>query len=158
MAYDAIVDSSELDSLLTNVANALREKTNTTDKILLTEMPSVIESITVSTPGVDDPSILPAVVERSITTFDASVVELFGDYAFAGASGLTTVVNVDGISDYGAYCFYKCTNLRSLGNSETPTISGGLVEIHICRSIGPYCRIYKSIRMLRSSIFPLCKT
>lgn len=45
MAIDKAVDSTALDSALTNIANAIRTKTGGTDPLTLEQMPSEIESI-----------------------------------------------------------------------------------------------------------------
>ena len=45
MAYDKIVDSTALDTALTDIADAIRTKTGKTDPLTLEQMPSEIESI-----------------------------------------------------------------------------------------------------------------
>lgn len=45
MAYDRVVDSSELDADLTAIANAIRSKTGKTDGLTLEQMPGEIEGI-----------------------------------------------------------------------------------------------------------------
>ena len=45
MAYDKVVDSTALDSALTDIANAIRTKTGGTDALTLEQMPSAIEGI-----------------------------------------------------------------------------------------------------------------
>ena len=53
MSYDKIVDSTALDTALTDIADAIRTKTGKTDPLTLEQMPSEIESISGS-PIVDD--------------------------------------------------------------------------------------------------------
>ena len=45
MAYDKIVDSTALDTALTDIADAIRTKTGKTDSLTIEQMPSEIESI-----------------------------------------------------------------------------------------------------------------
>ena len=45
MAYDKIVDSTALDTALTNIADSIRAKTGKTDSLTLEQMPSEIEGI-----------------------------------------------------------------------------------------------------------------
>lgn len=45
MAYDKIVDSTALDTALTDIADAIRTKTGKTDPLTIEQMPSEIESI-----------------------------------------------------------------------------------------------------------------
>ena len=48
MAYDKVVDSSALDASLTTIADAIREKTNSTDKLTLNSMATAISGIKIS--------------------------------------------------------------------------------------------------------------
>ena len=45
MAYDKIVDSTALDTALTDIADAIRTKTGKTASLTIEQMPSEIESI-----------------------------------------------------------------------------------------------------------------
>lgn len=45
MAYDKIVDSEKLDALLTDIADAVREKTETTEKIADTELAAAVRNM-----------------------------------------------------------------------------------------------------------------
>lgn len=50
MAYDKIVDSTALDTAMTDIANAIRAKTGKTDPLTLEQMPSEIEGISAGDP------------------------------------------------------------------------------------------------------------
>ena len=131
MAYDSIVDSAQLDNLLTGVADAIREKTNTTGKISLVDMPSKIQSITVGTGDGDNgvsKQLLIKDIDRSISRIEMPA-SIFGPYAFAGANSLTTVTGTDGISYYGPYCFYECTSLVKIGSGNNSSISADHINI-----------------------------
>lgn len=54
MAYDRVVDSSELDADLTAIANAIRSKTGKTDGLTLEQMPGEIEGIETGGSGFAD--------------------------------------------------------------------------------------------------------
>lgn len=54
MAFDKAVDSTALDSALTDIANAIRTKTGGTDPLTLEQMPSAIEGIQSGSSEVDE--------------------------------------------------------------------------------------------------------
>lgn len=74
MAFDKIVDSTALDTALTDIANAIRTKTGKTELLTLAQMPSEIEGIQTSI-GDDYCIINPHT--SSISFQDASLPESF---------------------------------------------------------------------------------
>lgn len=72
---------------LVKIANAIRTKTGTTDKISLEDMPAKIAAIESG----GDTRMEDGLVTGTITEYSNNRVESIGSYAFAYCSGLTTL-------------------------------------------------------------------
>lgn len=125
MAFDKIVDSTALDTALTNIADAIRNKTGGTDPLTLEQMPGEIEGIETGTTG------KPYVDTSKITNFgtifqdnnfpvdelqniDTKNVTKF-NYMFSGCSTLTTIPLLDTSNgtDF-RYMFQNCSSLTKV--------------------------------------------
>lgn len=56
MAYDKVVDSSALDASLTTIADAIRGKTSSTEKLTMSSMATAISGIKTWYEGTTEPS------------------------------------------------------------------------------------------------------
>ena len=67
------------DTTLSGIADAIRAKNGTADKIKVSDMAATIEAIKA---GGDDKAV--AIIDRSITEYSNDSVETIGSYAFYG--------------------------------------------------------------------------
>ena len=122
MAIDKAVDSTALDSALTDIANAIRAKTGKTDPLTLEQMPSEIESIS---GGGADHSVEDAIITRSITgVYENDRITTVGNYAFSNCSNLTSVI-LPNCGSLGESAFAVCRRLLSAGLPKCESIGGG---------------------------------
>lgn len=86
---------NDLTTLFTDIADAIREKTGSTDIIVADDFPETIESI-----------------ETKIDYVNENITSI-GDYAYYGMDNLKSVVfpNVESIGDYA---FTECNNLQAI--------------------------------------------
>lgn len=122
MAYDKIVDSTALDTALTDIADSIRAKTGKTDPLTIEQMPSEIESIS---GGGADHSVEDAIITRSITgVYENDRITTVGNYAFGNCSNLTSVIlpNCSSLSDSA---FAACRRLLSASLPKCESVGGG---------------------------------
>ena len=160
MAIDKAVDSTALDSALTDIDDAIRAKTGGADPLTLEQMPSEIESIS---GGGADHSVEDAIITRSITgTYENNRITVVGKSAFYACQSLEAV-NLGACVAILDNAFFRCAGLKtvnapltSIGNSAF--FESGLVTIessHIT-SLGDAC--FQSTRNLVSISLPLVTT
>ena len=183
MAYDKIVDSTALDTALTDIADSIRAKTGKTDPLTLEQMPSEIESIS---GGGADHSAEDAIITRSITgDYENDRITTVGNYAFGNCLNLTSVSlpNCESLDTYafavcrrlllaslpkcesiGAYAFTTCQNLVNIDAPILTTLGAnalyhsGLLTFNgpLVTSIGDGC--FQGASRLTSVALPLVTT
>jgi len=118
MAIDKLVDSAQLESDLTSVADAIRAKTGgTADLQFPADFVSEIESIS----GGGEVS-LADLASRVIPAGEVDITGLtFVEYAFAYSQNITSVVG-SGTLNRG-YLFYGCSGIRKVHVSLTDSVS-----------------------------------
>ena len=99
---------SNLTSLFTDIASAIRTKTGTTGKIVADAFPEAIRGIS---SGSED-ELLEKVLKRSFTEVTHGA-ESIGPCAFAGCLSLTSV-NFPVCTSIGNHAFWSCSNLTSI--------------------------------------------
>lgn len=150
---------------LTNIANAVRDKTGTNGKMLLSDIPDKIEnfegivpsgSIEVTENGTYDVTTKASVVVNNPNQWTSdgiadnsqpngdivlTTAQFIGERAFIGRLGITSVTS-DSVLDIRNACFEGCTNLTSINFKNATTTNGGfkncssLVEVHMPRITG----------------------
>ena len=109
MAFDKVVDSTALDSVLTNIADAIRAKTGETDTLTLADMPEAITAIP------DMKELLISVIERTVTEIDIPEGTTKLVYScFAGCSTLARVGLPSTLKSIGIHSFRNCSSLTSI--------------------------------------------
>lgn len=102
-------------SKLTSIADAIRIKTETTDTLMLDEMPSAIQSIK---GGVS----IEEIAQKTLTECSSDKVTKVGDYAFYDIRTLK-VLNVPNAESVGTGAFTRCTGLTSISLPKCKTIA-----------------------------------
>ena len=105
---------------LTAIANAIRAKNGTTEKMTLEQMSEEISEIS----GGSGSSDIGKLVDGSITTLDISNgVTKIRNYAFSYCERLTSVTIPNSVTSIGDSAFRNCTSLTSV------TIPNGVTRI-----------------------------
>ena len=100
-------NNATLISLFTNIANAIRERTGKSDKIVADDFPFALASI-------PNNSVLLSIVDKSITELPGTYLEgitSIGDYAFYGCQNLALTSLPESLTSIGSYAFSGCLNL-----------------------------------------------
>ena len=98
---------------ITAIANAVRSKLGTSEKMTLDEMATAISDFPIG-PGYNK---LAMVVDKTVTELTAKDllgVTTIGDYAFNNCSSLESITIPDSVTSIGAYAFNKCSRLTSI--------------------------------------------
>ena len=120
MAFDKVVDSTALDTALTDIADAIRTKTGKTDPLTIEQMPTEIEGIS---GGGADHSVEDAIITRSISgVYENDRITTVGKNAFYACRALTSV-NLENCVEIQDSAFQSCPGLTSV-NAPTLTILG----------------------------------
>ena len=101
---------SALQTVFTDIADAIREKTGKADKITPANMASEIEGISVG--GGDGDSVADAIIDGSVTAINSDA-ESVQTYAFYRRKKLVSA-NVNKAETIGNSVFYECTALTSV--------------------------------------------
>lgn len=96
---------------LTNIADAIREKTGGTEKLSLDGMAEAIAGI--STGGGDEQSVLDSFIEEGLTEISSNTITKVRDYAFYYLKTLTAV-NLPAVESAGKDAFRNCGSLTTL--------------------------------------------
>ena len=115
------------DTTLSRIAEAIRAKNGTTDKIKVSDMAAMIKAIKA---GGDDKSA--AIIDRSITEYSNGSVETIGDYAFSGCKSLISV-NVPKVISLGRQVFENCEHLSKVDLPAATSI--GSSAFYYCSSL-----------------------
>ena len=98
------------ESILSGIADAIREKDGSTAKITPANMATQIANIP-SSSGTDD--VAAAIVNRTITEYENNSLTTVGLHAFYGCSILTNV-KLPACTSIGQYAFMNCSNLNAI--------------------------------------------
>lgn len=140
---DKAVDSTALDSALTDIADAIRTKTGGTAPLTLEQMPGEIEGIEA---GVDR-SVEDAIIARSISgTYENDRISIVGKSAFY-ACGALTLVKLENCVEIQDSAFQTCLGLTSVNVPKLTTLgasafyNSGLLTFNgpLVTSIGNGC-------------------
>ena len=178
MAFDKVVDSSVLDSGLSQIADAIREKGGTTDELIFPSgFTTAIEGI--SSGG--DTSVEDGLIDRTLTgEYTNDRVTTVGEHAFRGIS--LSKINLPNVTNIGAYSFYSaqiesvdfqnvtsigdqafrsCDKLTSVTLPKISTCSGysfmgctNLVEINIPNVTTLNISTFEDCKSLKEVYFP----
>lgn len=161
MAYDKIVDSTALDTALTDIADSIRAKTGKTDPLTIELMPSEIEGIS---GGGADHSVEDAIITRSITgDYENDRITTVGENAFYACRALTSV-NLKNCVEIQDGAFQTCLGLTNVNVPELTTLgasafyNSGLLTFNgpLVTSIGNRC--FQGASRLTSVALPLVAT
>lgn len=111
------------DTTLSGIADAIRTKNGTTDKIKVSDMAAMIEAIKA---GGDDKSA--AIIDRSITEYSNGSIETIGGYAFYNCSSLLSV-DMPAATSIGGSAFYKCSSLTTVDLPAATSIGANAFEM-----------------------------
>lgn len=130
MPYDKIVDSTALDTALTDIADSIRAKTGKTDPLTIEQMPSEIEGIS---GGGADHSAEDAIISRSISgSYENDRITKVGNAAFANCTNLTSV-SLPNCGILGDGAFSVCRKLLSASLPNCESVSGS--AFYTCQSL-----------------------
>lgn len=114
MSYDKVVDSTTLDSGLTSIANAIRQKFGISGEL---EFPNGMTEMILNA---EDS--LEGRLQNTMTEYSNSNVTQIPNYGFAGQSGLRTV-SLPNLRKIGEHGFLNATRLHDLNFPMLVTIS-----------------------------------
>ena len=134
---------------LVKIANAIRTKTGTTDKISLEDMPAKIAAIESS----GDTSVEDGLVTGTITEFSNNRVASVGSYAFAYCSRLTSV-SFPAATTIAGCAFLLCSRLTSVSFPAATTIGG--YAFQRCSSLTSVN--FPKVTMISNSAFQSCSS
>ena len=140
MAIDKAIDSTQLDSDLTSVANAIRTKGGTSAQLAF---PAGFVSAIGDIPSGGGGDNLPAFLMGTATTVEDSTVTKLRDFAFRSYTNITSV-KVPNCTQVGGNCFYGCSNLQILafpslsndGLGGSSIASSGVTTLDLGTSFG----------------------
>ena len=122
MAYDKVVDSAQLDSTLTNIANSIRSKTGKSEPILTENMASEIDGISgggveISFDSKNSKALFqkaifnPTEVKLTINNILTSIDNMFDS---SNVTKVTLIGNQSGKAISAVSTFNSCTNLSTI--------------------------------------------
>lgn len=137
------------DAILTDIAQAIRSKTNTTNTYLPSEMPEAISSIRSNVLFNDD---VRALVGRTIVDMSNNTATKIGEHAVANCTTIKSATFSAATSiDDGA--FYLCENLESINCPAVTSI--GSSAFHGCKALTEVA--FESAQTIRSAAFQGCE-
>lgn len=110
------------DTTLSRIAEAIRAKNGTTDKIKVSDMAATIEAIKA---GGDDKSA--AIIDRSITEYSNGSIETIGGYAFYNCSSLLSV-DMPAATSIDDNAFNYCTSLTTVDLPSATSIGSNAFD------------------------------
>ena len=129
------------DTTLSRIAEAIRAKNGTTDKIKVSDMAATIEAIKA---GGDDKAA--AIIDRSITEYSNDNIETIAAYAFYQCSSLLSV-DMPAATSIGYEAFSNCSSLTTVSLPAATSIGSNAfyyceklttVDLPMATSIGAY--------------------
>lgn len=115
------------DTTLSRIAEAIRVKNGTTDKIKVSDMAAMIKAIKAGGDGKEA-----AIIDRSITEYSNSSVGTVGNDAFSRCNSLTTV-DFPKATSIGDFAFNSCYSLTTVNLPAATSI--GDSAFSSCRSL-----------------------
>ena len=153
---------SNLTSLFTDIASAIREKNGNTNTIVADAFPTAIRDIEV---GESADKIFEKVLSRGFSEINNyEEVATIGNYAFYSCMRLTTVSSPF-CTSIGSAAFMYCTALTTANFPKCTTIGNGAfsrcytlttVSFPVCTTIGNYA--FYNCTSLATASFPVCTT
>ena len=131
------------ESILSGIADAIREKDGSTAKITPANMATQIADIP-SGDGTD--YIAMKIINRSISKYENESLKGVGSYAFGGCSSLTSI-SLPACTSVGGYAFRQCTKLTDINLPVCTSVDtqvfancSSLTSINLpaCTSVGSY--------------------
>ena len=115
MAYDKVVDSTQLDAAMTYTANRIRNKTGGTDQIMWDSAKGFGDAVdAISSGGGADHSVEDAIIDRSISGAYSNVrITTLGVSAFLGCFNLTAI-DFPNVTQVKRNAFESCTHLQTI--------------------------------------------
>lgn len=160
MAFDKVVDSAVLESGLTSIANAIREKAGTSDALAFPA--GFAEAIAAIESG-GNTDIEDGLVARTLTEYTNNRVTKIGSYAFYYCS--LSNVCCPAVKEIDVYAFYRCQSLKQVSFPEATVISGSafvscinLVEVSFPAVKDMYYSVFASCTKLETANFPAVLT
>ena len=144
--------------LFSDIANAIRERTGRSERIVADDFPFALASI-------PDSSVFLSIVNKSITELPITYLEgitSIGDYTFSNCSNLALTSLPESITSIGIRAFYNCGNLSltslpagitSIGDnafyycSKLTTLTFKGTPTSIASNAFPYCHNLKTINV-----------
>lgn len=124
MAVDKLVDSTQLNSDLTSIANAIRTKGGTSAQLAFPAgFVSAVEDIPSGGGGASVDGISTGTEPSGAITITATTLS---QYAFAGNSAITSVTLANDLTSCGVNPFFNCTGLLSVSAPNLTQIIGKL--------------------------------
>lgn len=112
MAYDKVIDSAKLDSAMVATANAIREKTGSTEMIPWDEstgFASAVEGI-----NTGDSAVLDQIIDGSATEITNITAYQLGEYCFCYKRKIAKVECSESVRYIRNHAFYDCDALKTL--------------------------------------------
>lgn len=106
---------------LTNIADAVRKKTQTTSKIKVSSLADKIKEITMVNEVLVEGDDFIGFIDGTVESIDNSTIESIPMYVLSECSSLKKA-NLPAITNISAYAFYKCSNLNDINFPLAATI------------------------------------
>ena len=114
MAYDKVVDSTQLDAAMTYTANRIRNKTGGTDQIAWDSAKGFGDAVDAITGGGADHSVEDAIITRSISgAYSNDRITTVGACAFLGCQALTAI-DLPNVTQVKRNAFESCRYLQTI--------------------------------------------
>lgn len=124
MAYDKVVDSTQLDSAMTYTANRIRNKTGGTDQIAWDSAKGFGDAVDAITGGGADHSAEDAIIDRSISgAYSNDRITKLGAGAFLGCQALTAI-DLPNVTQIKRSAFEACMLLQTINLPNVTEFDG----------------------------------
>ena len=161
MAYDKVIDSTQLDSAMTYTANRIRNKTGGTDQITWDSAKGFGDAVDAITGGGADHSVEDAIIARSISgAYSNDRITTVGVGAFFGCQALTAI-DLPNVTQVKRNAFASCNNLQTINIPKATEfgievfLNSGIqqADFPLVTTIGDWC--FKTTTNLTSANLPL---
>lgn len=161
MAFDKVIDSTQLDSAMTYTANRIRNKTGGADQIAWDPDKGFGDAVDAITGGGADYSAEDAILTRSIAgAYSNDRITTVGVGAFLGCQALT-VIDLPNVTQVKRNAFESCKNLQTINLPKATNLgnevflSAGIqqADFPLVTTIGDWC--FKTTTNLTSANLPL---
>lgn len=161
MAFDKVIDSTQLDAAMTYTANRIRNKTGGTDQIAWDSAKGFGDAVDAITGGGADHSAEDAIIDRSIAgAYSNDRITTVGACAFLGCQALTAI-DLPNVTQVKRNAFEACTYLQTINLPKVTAFDRGAftnsaiqqADFPLVTTIGDGC--FRQARNLRSANLPL---